>query len=275
MKQLLTRTIFGAIYVLAIVCGILCGKYAVMVLMILLCILAIDEFLTLTTGEESQSSTAVVLRLLDCIGGCSVVVGIWAHLFLPAFLLFGVYLLLRMIAQLYITGTNPIRSVALSMMSQLYITMPIAAMAVMANFSKWFLLSMFVLVWVNDTFAYLTGSMLGRHKLWERISPKKSWEGFIGGAVFCIAAAALIGYYAPTNMIPFDAREMAGAGLIVALAGTLGDLFESLIKRTIGVKDSGSLIPGHGGILDRIDSILFVIPSTLFYMFLLMYYVFI
>ena len=272
MKQLVTRTIFGAIYVAAIVGGIIGGKIPMLILLLMLCTLGIDEFLTVTHRDEADTARSLAVRLLDCAGACTLVLGVWANLYMAAFLLFAIYLIWRMTIQLYIKGQNPIKSVALSMMGHLYVTVPIVLMAVMGTINKYFLLSMFILVWVNDTFAYLTGSMLGRHKLWERISPKKSWEGFIGGAVFCIVASVLLGVYWTQIALQFTPLQMAFVGLLVAIFGTLGDLFESLLKRTLGVKDSGNIIPGHGGILDRIDSILFVIPVTLTFMFLLLMY---
>ena len=124
-------------------------------------------------------------------------------------------------------------------------------------------LFMFVCIWLNDTGAYLVGCTIGKHRLFERISPKKSWEGFFGGMVFCIAAGAfahlLIGG-SQAIWIPF--------AIIVSVFATWGDLVESLIKRTAGVKDSGNIMPGHGGVLDRIDSLLFVAPAILAYLFL-------
>jgi phosphatidate cytidylyltransferase len=117
----------------------------------------------------------------------------------------------------------------------------------------------FIVLWSNDTFAYLTGKMFGRHKLWERISPKKTWEGFIGGVIFAMLAAAICSYHA-TGSIDFLSTLF---GLIIAVFATLGDLSESLLKRQAGVKDSGNVIPGHGGILDRFDGVLLSVPAVL------------
>ncbi len=115
------------------------------------------------------------------------------------------------------------------------------------------LLAIFVCIWVNDTGAYLAGSTLGKHKLFPSVSPKKSWEGFFGGLVAsAVAAGLLLGW------------EQAYYGVLISIIATWGDLFESMIKRSVGVKDSGSILPGHGGILDRIDSLLFVLPFMAF-----------
>lgn len=120
----------------------------------------------------------------------------------------------------------------------------------------------FLLVWINDTFAYLFGSQFGKHKLFPRISPKKSWEGAIGGSVATIAAGVAIAPY-------IDGLSIVNSiviSCIVAVFGVLGDLLESMFKRNIEVKDSGNIMPGHGGVLDRFDAILFVIPAVFVYL---------
>jgi phosphatidate cytidylyltransferase len=128
----------------------------------------------------------------------------------------------------------------------------------------WPVLGMMILTWTSDTFAYLSGRFFGKTKLFERISPKKTWEGVFGGMIFSVLGALVIAY--------FDDQRGYGIwillGLLVPVVGVMGDLFESLIKRTVGVKDSGDFIPGHGGILDRIDAMLFTIPLTLAMIFI-------
>jgi phosphatidate cytidylyltransferase len=126
------------------------------------------------------------------------------------------------------------------------------------------LLGILILVWINDTGAYIIGITMGRHRLMERISPKKSWEGAAGGAVLTLLAA----WWMPRLMGMEDRSDWIVISLIVSVFGVLGDLTESLFKRNAGLKDSGSIIPGHGGILDRIDSILFVMPLSLVYLLL-------
>jgi phosphatidate cytidylyltransferase len=128
-------------------------------------------------------------------------------------------------------------------------------------------LSVFVFLWVNDTGAYCVGSLLGRHKLFPRISPGKSWEGSIGGAIFVLAAAWAISTYLDGEMLTLWA--WLGLGLVVVIFGTWGDLVESLFKRTLGIKDSGNILPGHGGMLDRFDSSLLAIPAAVVYLYTL------
>ena len=123
----------------------------------------------------------------------------------------------------------------------------------------------FCLLWVNDIFAYLTGKLLGKHKLFPRISPGKTIEGSMGGLVFTIVAVAVFAHYADWLPIP----AAIGMAAIAVVFGTLGDLSESMLKRQAGVKDSGKLIPGHGGILDRFDSVMFSVPFIFVYLLLL------
>ena len=177
---------------------------------------------------------------------------------------------------------------AYTMLSQMYVALPLSLINVLAfpantsgmvTFCTLLPLSVFVFLWVNDSGAYCVGSLLGRHKLFPRISPGKSWEGSIGGALFVIAAAWGIGWFenslvtteatsegvAPLLSIP----EWIGLGLVVVIFGTWGDLVESLFKRTLGIKDSGSILPGHGGMLDRFDSSLLAIPAAVVYLYTL------
>ena len=130
-------------------------------------------------------------------------------------------------------------------------------------------LSLFIFLWVNDTGAYCCGSLFGKHKLFARVSPGKTWEGSIGGAVFVIIAAAIIGWLVGDMEGGYSIPVWIGLGLVVVVFGTLGDLVESLFKRTLGIKDSGNILPGHGGMLDRFDSSLMAIPAAVIYFYTL------
>jgi phosphatidate cytidylyltransferase len=154
-------------------------------------------------------------------------------------------------------------------MSQLYIALPLLVLQFIYKIGAGFVLLMFVLIWLNDTGAFLVGCTLGRHRLFPRISPKKSWEGFFGGMAFCIAAGVAAKLIFPEYFFICSMPAMVGFGIVVCVFATWGDLIESLIKRTAGVKDSGKLLPGHGGILDRIDSLLVVSLATMTYIILL------
>ena len=123
------------------------------------------------------------------------------------------------------------------------------------------LVGFFIVIWGNDTFAYLSGMAFGKHKLLERVSPKKTWEGTFGGALFSFIAVIVLSLF----FKELNAFEWIGFALTIIIFGTFGDLFESLIKRTLGLKDSGNIMPGHGGILDRFDSILMAAPFAYIY----------
>ncbi|RNL69172.1 phosphatidate cytidylyltransferase [Sinomicrobium pectinilyticum] len=125
-------------------------------------------------------------------------------------------------------------------------------------FAKFIIIGIFILIWINDTFAYLVGRSIGRTKLFPSISPNKTVEGFIGGMVFSLIAAYVIALYNSD----LSTIEWLILSLVVVITGTLGDLIESKFKRLAGVKDSGAILPGHGGLLDRLDSIIFLAPFT-------------
>ncbi|WP_297507827.1 phosphatidate cytidylyltransferase [Flavobacterium sp.] len=137
------------------------------------------------------------------------------------------------------------------------------------------IIGLFILIWTNDTFAYIVGKSIGKHKLFERISPKKTIEGFIGGIVFAIFAGFLISKFLIQANPKFSQKSIliwCSIALIVGIMGTIGDLIESKFKRIAGVKDSGKIMPGHGGILDRLDSVIFVAPFV-FLFYQILYYV--
>ena len=197
-----------------------------------------------------------------------------ATVFIP-YLVTVIYLI---ISELYTKAPNPINNWAYTMLSQMYIALPYSMINVLAfqsnaegevSFNYLLPLSLFIFLWVNDTGAYCCGSLFGRHKLFPRVSPGKSWEGSIGGAVFVVIAAAVIGYLVGGMQGGYTIPVWIGLGLTVVVFGTLGDLVESLFKRTLGIKDSGSILPGHGGMLDRFDSSLMAIPAAVIYFYTL------
>ncbi|MDE7110081.1 MAG: phosphatidate cytidylyltransferase, partial [Muribaculaceae bacterium] len=167
---------------------------------------------------------------------------------------------------LYIKSPTPLANMAKSMMSQLYIALPLGIMSTMGQWwGTHLILAIFCMIWLNDTGAFIVGSLLGKHRLFERISPKKSWEGFFGGLCFNLIAGALFSNLWADFFGLYGLWQWLVMGVVVTLFATWGDLVESLIKRTLHIKDSGNLIPGHGGILDRIDSLLFVMPAVFIY----------
>lgn len=176
-----------------------------------------------------------------------------------SFVVFGLYLLFRLYYTINDLSGNPLLSWGKCICALMYIVFPIALMPVLnSNFLTNILLIIFIMIWCNDTGAFLIGCWIGRHKMCPRLSPKKTWEGFFGGLVFSVLAGIIWSIYEEDSML-----TMIIFGIVMSISATYGDLFESMIKRRAAVKDSGAILPGHGGMLDRIDSLLFCIPTAM------------
>jgi len=240
----------------------------------LLIVLGISEMVTMAKDDATQSW---LVNIIDMLGGVGLFVAFYMHYegetmqsralwLLPI----AFYLILRTIAQLYRPQQNAVHSLERSFFSLGYVALPVALLnCVMSITAPRLLLGIFMFIWLYDTGAYCFGMLLGRHRLFERVSPKKSWEGVIGGIVACLAGAWVThNWFDEFFQVP-DLTTWIGLSLVVAVFATFGDLVESLIKRTVGVKDSGNILPGHGGILDRIDSLLLVAPAVLIYLMLI------
>ena len=182
------------------------------------------------------------------------------------------------VSELYTKNKNAIHDLSYTMLGQMYVALPLSMINVLAfrtatdgNIHFYYLLplSVFIFLWTNDTGAYCVGSLFGKHKLFPRISPAKSWEGSIGGGVLVLVAAFLVSLLDQShgNLSGLNTLQWLGLGLVVTVFGTWGDLVESLIKRTLGIKDSGTILPGHGGMLDRFDSSLLAIPASAVYIY--------
>lgn len=199
-----------------------------------------------------------------------------AVLFLP----FMFTLIVIMVRELYFKKPSPVNDWAHTLFPVIYIALPYAMTSMLAfnvqgpdsGYSPVVTLTLFVFLWCNDVGAYCTGCTIGKHKLFERISPKKTWEGSIGGAVFTMLAAFLLHHFLPDWYSFMPVWVWIGMALVVVLFGTWGDLIESLMKREMGIKDSGKILPGHGGMLDRFDSALLAIPATVVYLSLVGFY---
>ena len=292
MKNFIVRTITGIIFVAAIVASFLRPE-AMVLLFSIVTGMTVWEF----TGLVNEREHVTVNRFISTVAAvyffyamtyfCSDLYGGAAKsvVFIP-YLVTIIYML---IAELYLRQDDPVQDWAYTMLAQMYIALPFSLLNVLAftatpngqvAFNTLLPLSVFIFLWVNDTGAYCVGSLLGRHKLFPRISPGKSWEGSIGGAVFVLLAAWGIGWLDNMQVADMDHSstlftgmlsipEWLGLGLVVVIFGTWGDLVESLFKRTIGIKDSGNILPGHGGMLDRFDSSLMAIPAAVVYLYTL------
>ena len=279
-KNLITRTITGILFVAIMVAGFLSAHYMV-VLFATITGMTIWEY----TGLVSQIEHVSINRFISTVAGVYFFVALAGQRlgFVEGFSVFVPYILTIIylfIAELYLKNENPIMNWAYTMLGQMYIALPISMINVLAfqrdangqmTIDMLLPLSIFIFLWTNDTGAYCSGSLFGKHKLFPRISPAKSWEGSIGGGILVVIVAALIGYSTTNesgvNMLTIP--QWIGLGIVVAVFGPWGDLVESLFKRTLGVKDSGNILPGHGGMLDRFDSSLIAIPAAVVYLYAL------
>ena len=277
--NIVKRALFGGIYVALIVAALLLWDSSKILFIVLVsCFIILGMIEASRLFNHDGKSVTKHITILDCAGGVAMMLSLLNHhsqqvdglLLVPL----AIYFLLRLSFQLYLTSHNAIADVRQSLASLLYVAFPLTAMCMIAiHHTPRIVLAMFIFIWLYDTGAFLVGCAIGKHRLFERISPKKSWEGVVGGAAFVIIAAIIIACIEPIGAF-FNSSELTPEkwisidtwivmAITVVIAATLGDLFESLLKRTAGVKDSGNLIPGHGGILDRIDSLLFVAPAVL------------
>ena len=279
MKNFIVRTITSVFFVAAIVSCFLRPE-AMIFLFALVTGMTIWEF----TGLVNDRKRVSVNQMISTVAGVYfflAMAGFYSGITPPSiFVPYLVTLIYLMVAELYLKQEDPIHDWAYTMMSQLYIALPFSLLNVLAFQSDasgihfvWSIpLSVFVFLWINDAGAYICGSLLGKHKLFPRISPGKSWEGSIGGGILVIIVAVLVWYLSEQyaqNPLGLTAIEWAGLGLVVVIFGTWGDLVESLFKRTLGIKDSGHILPGHGGMLDRFDSTLMAVPSAVVYLYTL------
>ena len=277
MINVMKRILSGAIYIALIVGAILLlDNSPVMYLLVfpLLIVLGIGEMVTMAKNDAAQSW---LVNVIDMLGGVGLFVAFYMHYegetmqsralwLLPV----AFYVIIRCIVQLYRPQQNALHSLERSFFSLGYVALPVSLLnCIMSITAPRLLLGMFIFIWLYDTGAYCVGMLLGRHRLFERISPKKSWEGVIGGVAACIAGAYATHYWFDEFFQVPELATWVGLSVVVAVFATFGDLVESLIKRSVGVKDSGSILPGHGGILDRIDSLLMVAPAVLIYLLLI------
>ena len=281
INNFIKRAITGVLFVAILVGCILSNPLSFGILFTIISALTIYEFGQLV---NMRAEGVNINKMITMLGGAYLFLAIMgfctnegqegSKIFIPYVLL----LLYMMISELYLKKENPILNWAYSMLSQLYIGLPFAMLNILAfnydptyssvSYNPILPLSIFIFLWLNDTGAYCIGSLIGKHRLFERISPKKSWEGSIGGGVVAIGVSFVLAHY-----LPFMSMwEWAGLALVVVVFGTWGDLTESLFKRQLHVKDSGTILPGHGGMLDRFDSALMAIPAAVAYIYALTWF---
>ena len=270
MKNLIIRALTGIIFVVVLVSAICIHPIFFLILFCIITGLTRWEF----GGLVKHYENANLQRTVNVLGGVYLFIATFVYangltdgkIFLPYLL----FIMLTMIAELYYKAPNPINNWAFTLFAQVYCAGSFSILNFIGaepgtpgvmSYTPLFIMAIFIFVWLDDTGAYLVGSLIGKHKLFERISPKKSWEGFFGGLILSLASSQAFAWFAPE----INRMNWLGLAATVVLFGTWGDLIESLLKRTLGVKDSGNVLPGHGGMLDRFDSVMLAVPASYIY----------
>jgi len=261
-SNLAKRTITGVIYGTSLIACLLLGQITAAILFLIIMLFALKEFYSLV--ESPHTKPQRVMGMLISLGfyvssflyfnNWDLAKNVFLMTFLTIFIVFVIELLNK-------KSIHSINNIALTLMGVIYVAIPMSLTFFISHndinqYHYETLLSIFILVWLNDMGGYFIGTYFGKHKLIERISPKKSWEGLIGGCLLSLSGSIILWY----SFADLTIYQWLLLSIIITIASVIGDLIESMIKRTVKVKDSGNILPGHGGFLDRFDSILFVIP---------------
>ena len=275
MKNFLIRTASGAVMLIVVLGAMLLSKWSFMALISVIAIGGMWEFYRFSqkAGYEPMKALGIFTGIVMLCAGLALSMffdsansGNALVLLVASIAALVLIVPLMFICELYRKSSTPIANIATSLLGALYVALPMALLIVIpmllggGEWNPWIMILYIFIIWANDVFAYLFGITLGRHRLFERISPKKSWEGFFGGLLGAMAmgwvAAIILGASVPMWI---------GLALMAAISGVFGDLVESLMKRSVDIKDSGNIIPGHGGWLDRFDALILSAPFVFIY----------
>lgn len=285
LRNLVVRTLSGAVLLAIVVVASLLGLKGFSSLLLLIIAIGVEEFYTLAKAKGAHPQrnlgliTALSLFVAGCLVGCHAMKPCESELVNMLFVLFGLIAVLGFasifVVEVFRNKENPMLNIASTVTGIIYVALPLTLMffvpmllAYIGGAEEWnpliFLFYLFI-VWGNDVFAYLVGITLGRHKMCERLSPKKSWEGFFGGVV-----GAMVMGVVGALVVDGNPYIWLGLSIVVSLSSVVGDLVESMFKRDAGVKDSGNILPGHGGILDRFDALILSAPFAFVYLLLVL-----
>ncbi len=268
MKNLLIRTCSGLAFVALVTAAVLLGGTVLLNVFLIFACMGIYEYVKLLDAKGVHISVWFYVVSVFCYFWLAYmyIAQLWPAGVMPVlWVAISTLMLLELFRKQYL----PIETAAYSVTGVVWIVIPMSLVNIVAvNYGNITLMAMFILIWLSDTFAYCVGSLMGKHKLCERISPGKSWEGSMGSAVLTIAMAWVLPYILPQYTL--TAWQSAGMALVIMIFGTMGDLLESLLKRNLNVKDSGNILPGHGGILDRFDSTLVAVPFVMLYLMIVL-----
>lgn len=273
MSNFFQRTLTGAVFVIVVLGSVLMSRYTFALLFLVVNILGLREFYSLLEKNEIR-----VQKFSGIFLGSFLLVIVFLHSagFLPAGFLFipPAVLLFIFANELFLDRPNPFSSIAYTLLGIIYISLTLSMFITLpflvsgdGSYQSFILIGYFTILWASDSAAYLVGSRFGKNRLLERISPKKSWEGVMGGLILGLIAAYILSmYYQQLSLL-----QWLFIAVVIIVTGILGDLVESMFKRSIQVKDTGNILPGHGGILDRFDALIFSAPFVFVAVYLLLY----
>ncbi|MEZ4994246.1 MAG: phosphatidate cytidylyltransferase [Saprospiraceae bacterium] len=274
MKGLLKRAFTALVFVIVMLGGLYGGRYSFVLLFAIITVLCLWEYYSMVLVRNTRRDywrkllgvgMGLVPFMLVSIVQLNLVNNPEDFVLLSSLLL-SPFIFSAFIYELYMGSELPFTNIAFIVLGVIYIGVPFALLDFVAFNGEFFyadtVFGLLLMTWANDTGAYLVGSQFGKHRLFERISPKKTWEGTIGGIVITL----IIAFVLSLIFTELQTIDWLILGLIIAIFGTLGDLVESMLKRSVHVKDSGNLLPGHGGVLDRFDGFIFVLPFVTAYL---------